>query len=204
MYQRNDFLGGESANSAALTFDAKIPKFGQALRAQDSLRTQAARRGLWHELDLVVDLGSQIGSKTWWRGALTCAALCGTTFLMAPSVEAIPAMPAAMSDAQWDEARAQAITPLAYGGDTGRRMAATDAVEPLADTPERPRIEIAATLGRGDSFGRVLERSGVSRDDAAELESMIAQIIPLSDIQPGTVMNIVLGRRPNRTVPRPV
>lgn len=53
------------------------------------------------------------------------------------------------------------IVPIAYGGDTGRHMAATDAVRPLAQTPERPQIELTATLGQGDSFARVLERSGV-------------------------------------------
>lgn len=199
MYQRNEFPTGGNASAATLSFDAKIPRFGQALRTQPP-----PKKGRWSDLDLVVDLGAQIGSKTWWRGAITCAALCGTTFLMAPSVEAIPTMASPMSDAQWDEARAQAITPLAYGADTGRRMAATDAVEPLADTPERPRIELTATLGRGDGLSRVLERSGVARDQAAEIESMIAQIIPTEDIRPGTVMSIVLGRRPNRSVPRPV
>ena len=197
MYQRHEFASEQGNGAGSLALDPEAPRFDHAVRSR-------INRIVWRDIDFVVDLGAQIGSKHWWRGALTCAALCGTTILMAPSVEAIPAMPSAMSDAQWDEARAQAITPLAFGGDTGRRMAATDAVEPLADTPERPRIEMTATLGRGIGFARVLERAGVSSDEAEELEAMIAGTLPLADIRSGTVMDIVLGRRPNRTVPRPV
>ncbi|QLC25765.1 M23 family metallopeptidase [Parasphingopyxis algicola] len=205
MYQRNEFGGGQGSGTAALSFDSAVPapapgdtpKFGEALRSKIPVSR-------WADLDLVVDLGAQVGSRTWWRGALTCAVLCGSTFLLAPSVEAIPAMVEPMEETQWDEARAQAITPLAFGGDTGRRMAATDAVEPLAGTPERPRIELTATLGRGDGFDRVLQRAGVAPDEATELAAMISDAVPMDDIRPGTIMNIVLGRRPNRTVPRPV
>lgn len=205
MYQRNEFEGTQGSSTAALSIDSAVsdsgtkraPIFGEALRS-------TIASGGWRDLNLIVDLGAQVGSKVWWRGALTCAALCGTTFLMAPSVEAIPTMSQPLEAAQWDEARAQAITPLALGGDTGRRMAATDAVEPLAGTPERPHIEMTATLGRGDGLRSVLQRAGVAPDEATELEAMIANTVPMSDIRPGTVMSIVLGRRPNRTVPRPV
>ena len=34
------------------------------------------RSGPFADLDLVVDLGQQIGSRTWFRGLLTCGALC--------------------------------------------------------------------------------------------------------------------------------
>ena len=84
-------------------------------------------------------------------------------------------VPAPLPDAHWDEARALAIAPLAYGGDTGRRMAATDAVEPLTDTPERPDLELIATLGRGDGFSRVLERAGVAEAEAEHVAAMVEQ-----------------------------
>jgi hypothetical protein len=54
------------------------------------------------------------------------------------------------------------LPPLALGADTGRRMAATDAVQPLNDAPERPSVDLVATLGLGDGFTRVLERAGVA------------------------------------------
>ena len=49
-------------------------------------------------------------------------------------------------------ARGQAIAPLAWGGDTGHRMAANDLVSPLAEAPERPHVELSATLGEGDAL----------------------------------------------------
>src|SRR5690606_17894785 len=91
------------------------------------------------DLDLVVDLGQRIGSGQWWRGLGTCAALCAAAISLAPDLGPISGYSAApLPDAQFAEARTLAIAPLAYGGDTGRRMAPTDAVEPLTDTPERP------------------------------------------------------------------
>jgi murein DD-endopeptidase MepM/ murein hydrolase activator NlpD len=49
-----------------------------------------------------------------------------------------------------------------------------------------------------------MQRAGISSNEAVELAAMITDAVPVEDIRPGTVMNIVLGRRPNRTVPRPV
>src|SRR3546814_5146045 len=71
------------------------------------------------------------------------------------------------------------ILPLAFGGDTGRHMAATDAVRPLTQTPERPQIELTATLGRGDSFARLLERSGVGSSEAQALAARVSGAVPL-------------------------
>jgi murein DD-endopeptidase MepM/ murein hydrolase activator NlpD len=109
-----------------------------------------------------------------------------------------------MQPDDWELARAQTITPLAWGADTGRRMAATDVVQPLATAPERPRIELSATLGQGDSFTRLLERSGVSRSEATRISAMVADALPLASIPDGTRIDLVLGRRAVRTDPRPV
>ena len=92
-----------------------------------------------------------------------------------------------MPDAQFEEVRALAIAPLAFGADTGRRMAPTDAVEPLTECPERPIIDLRATLGRGDGFARVLERAGVGRAEADRIATMIGEVLPIGDIRPGTV-----------------
>src|SRR3546814_6919351 len=83
-------------------------------------------------------------------------------------------------------------------------MAATDAVRPLAQAPERPQIELAATLGNGDSFARLLERSGVGRAEALALAQQVSTAVPLADIAPGTRIDMILGRRAARTMPRPV
>jgi murein DD-endopeptidase MepM/ murein hydrolase activator NlpD len=162
-------------------------------------------RPIGRDFYLVADLGVRIGSGQWFRGLATCIALCYAAWSFAPGFAALPGpVPAPLPDAHWDEARALAIAPLAYGGDTGRRMAATDAVEPLTDTPERPVLNLIATLGRGDGFSRVLERAGVAEAEAEHVAAMVSSAVTLGDIKPGTSMEVTLGRRPNRTVARPL
>lgn len=155
--------------------------------------------------DLVVDLGARIGSREWFRGLFTCLVLCTAAGMMAPRFKPVsfPAE-APMSAVQYEQARANAIAPLALGGDTGRRMAPTDLVEPLNDTPERPRVELSATIGQGDGFARVLERAGVGHDEASKVASMVSDEVPLGDINAGTRMDLVLGRREIKTDPRPL
>ena len=157
------------------------------------------------ELELVVDLGSRIGSREWWLGLATCTALCGAALSFAPGITPlrVPVAPA-LGERQQQELRAQAIAPEAYGADTGRRVAATNLVERLTDTPERPQIELTATLGTGDGFARVLQRAGVGQDQAQSVAAMVADTTELGSIKPGTKLDIVLGRRPNKSVPRPL
>lgn len=157
------------------------------------------------ELELVTDLGAQIGSREWRRGFVVCVALCYSAYAFAPGIEPlVGASPAPYADPQFEEARALTISPLAYGADTGRRMAATDAVEPLADTPERPRIDLLATLSRGDAFGRVLRRAGVGKAESDSVAEMVGDAIPLSELSPGTTIDVTLGRRPSKDVARPL
>ncbi len=157
------------------------------------------------DADLIIDLGHDIGTLRWIRGFLTCWLLCLFTFFIAPPLGALPvAAEQSVAGAAWEETRAQSIAPLAWGGDSGRRMAASDLVVPLADTPERPMIELNAMLGQGDGFGRVLERAGVGHAEAARMASTVATIVPLSDIKPGTNIKLVLGRRTNKNMARPL
>jgi murein DD-endopeptidase MepM/ murein hydrolase activator NlpD len=203
LYQVNDISVGSGSGAAALTLDGGLyrapparPTFGHKI---EGLRARAG------EFDLVVDLGQRIGSREWLRGFVTCFGLCYAAWSLAPGIQPLPGFsPAPLGDVQFEESRTLAFAPLAYGGDTGRRMAPTDAVEPLAESPERPIIDLRATLGRGDGFASVLERAGVAGIEAGRIAAMIAGIVPLTDIRPGTVMDLRLGRRPNRTVARPL
>jgi murein DD-endopeptidase MepM/ murein hydrolase activator NlpD len=167
------------------------------------LKASPARYG---QPDLVPDLGADIGSRTWWRGLATLAGLCAAALALSPGFDlALPGTaPAPASEEQWELARASAIAPLAYGADSGRRMAATDLVRPLGEAPERPMLELTATLGAGDSFARVLERAGIGGGEAQQISAMVAGATPIVDIEPGTRLDIRLGRRPNKFVPRPV
>ena len=198
MYQFKDVAAVSGGGSAALSFDAAQSQPFVA-RAPERLQSTTPR------LELLQDLGTGIGSAQWFRGLATCTALCLAAFSFAPGIEPlVGASPRPYTEAQFEEARALSFSPLAYGADTGRRMAATDAVQPLTDTPERPRIALTATLGRGDSFARVLRRAGVSKDDAAQLEIMIGEAVDMTAIKAGTPLELVLGRRPAATAPRPV
>jgi murein DD-endopeptidase MepM/ murein hydrolase activator NlpD len=157
------------------------------------------------EIDFVPDLGEDIGSLRWFRGLGTLIALSVAALALLPDYGPIygvqPAMPNA---AEFEEARAQMIMPIGYGSDSGKRMAATDAVVALADSPERPRIALTASLGRGDSFARVLQRSGVGGSEADNVVNMVSGVTALSEIEPGTPIDIVLGTRPSQNQPRPL
>jgi len=156
-------------------------------------------------IDWVPDLGAEIGSLTWWRGLATCTLLCAAAVLSGPRFAPIPGYVAPpLRGAAWDEARPLAIAPLGLGGTTGKRLAANDMVRPLAETPERPIIELTATLGDGDRLGSALQRAGVGRDDAAKAASLVSQAVALGDIPSGTMLDLTLGRRADKRVARPL
>jgi murein DD-endopeptidase MepM/ murein hydrolase activator NlpD len=179
--------------------------FGRALVREADLHPIERIRIAAQRIDWVPDLGSQIGSLSWWRGLCTCTALCAATWALSPGFRPIVgAVPAPLTGSEWDEARAQGIAPLGLGSDTGRRMAAGDLVRPLAEAPERPSIDLSATLGEGDGFERMLERAGVSRRDADDAAALVAQVTDLGDIAPGTAVSLTLGRRPSKLYARPL
>jgi murein DD-endopeptidase MepM/ murein hydrolase activator NlpD len=172
------------------------------------LEAPVIRRGIEHtrSLDLVVDLGARIGSRDWWRGLFTCTALCAATWALHPTYRPfVGATPAPMGDAQYREMRSVAIAPEAYGADTGaRRAGPTALVERLAETPERPQVQLAATLGAGDGFARTLERAGVGEAEADHVADLVAGQMALGELKSGTRLDITLGRRPNKQVARPL
>ena len=49
-------------------------------------------------------------------------------------------------------------------------MGAGAAVQVLTAVPERPTIQMVATLGQGDTFGRMLQRAGVGAELGHGLE----------------------------------
>lgn len=103
-----------------------------------------------------------------------------------------------------DELRSQMILPLSLGGDSGRHMGATTSVQALAFAPERPRIELAATLGQGDSFGAMLQRLGVAAGDAGRAAELVSARVPLASIAPGTRFDVVLGQKNEGMASRPL
>lgn len=153
------------------------------------------------DFDLRVDLGHRIGTRDWWLGTATIALLCAAALRVGWSVAPLP-LPARapLTSAQIEEAAPDAIAPLALGAATGRRTAPGHSVEALAEAPERPRIEITARTNSRESFERVLRHNGVG---AADLTA-IMRMLNARTIKPGTAIDLVLGRRANKSLPRPL
>lgn len=197
------FLRGDDGFEQAGGTSAR--SFGHALAVR-KLTLADKLRERFPDLDLVPDLGSRIGSGEWWRGAATCAGLCALVVLLSPGLERpiYARVPAALTGTDADVARAQAIAPLAAGATTGTRLGATGLVARLADTPERPILQHSATLGSGGGLREVLMRSGVGRADAARAADLIAGSVPLGDLRSGTQLDLTLGRRADKSQPRPL
>lgn len=156
-------------------------------------------------LDIGTDLAQEIGSARWYRGLGTMLGFGALALAFWPDfapLEAAPTMQ--VDDRARDEFRSQMILPLALGADSGRHMGATRAVIPLKAAPERPRIELTATLVQGDSFGRMLQRAGLGAGEAVQVTSLVSGTVPLQDIASGTSVDIVLGRRPAPGEARPL
>lgn len=210
-----DPLGpGEDWRTAVLTHD-QILHDDQTAKPKVIQRARgiAEKLGEWrftvseklHAMDLAPDLAENIGSGRWFRGAGTLAILSAVSLALWPDfapLEAAPAMQ--VDDGVRDEFRSQMILPLALGADSGRHMGATPSVIELESAPERPQLDLLATLARGDSFKRMLQRAGVGSGDASRVNELISRAINLSDIESGTQVDITLGRRPERGAARPL
>lgn len=201
------FRGRESWDSGPLTpVAARAAVPGPPSVAKATARIARTRQ--WIEahcrrIDLAPDLAQDIGSPRWLRGFATMLGLSFAALSFWPDFSAVEAATTPLGDpATRDEFRSQMIMPLAYGGDSGRRMGASAAVQPLASVPERAQIRLVATLNPGDSLGRMLQRAGVSAGDAARAEALVAGQVPPADIAGGTRFDVVLGRRPEPGSPR--
>jgi murein DD-endopeptidase MepM/ murein hydrolase activator NlpD len=154
------------------------------------------RRKGWRDIDLVVDLAEEPLGRRWLQGAATLSALVASLALLAPRpFEPLPATHSErIGSAEAEQYRDIAISPLSEGAETGRRMAANSLVVPLAQAPDRPFVELFATLSKGDSITRLLIRSGASYAEAAEAAGQLQTVVP-GGIAPGTSIAIRLGRR---------
>lgn len=201
MFLRDDQgleLAGAGGRSAGRAFGRALVPLAER-SALDRWRIALA------QADWAPDLGQDIGSRTWWRGLATCAALCWGAWQLNPGLPAITGdLPVAADRAGLEEARTQGIAPLALGATTGRRMAATALVRPLAETPERPQIELSAALADGDSLRGALQRAGVGGTEAARIAALVGDTVALDSLKPGTMLALTLGRRPTKFQPRPL
>ncbi|MDX3909151.1 MAG: M23 family metallopeptidase [Sphingobium sp.] len=201
MFQKNEFGLAQGGAAASLWLSEAIASPKPLIDTRDR-RTRL--RDWAEDVELVPDLGQRVGSLTWFRGLATCTALCASAIALSPGFAPVPGATDPVMDAkQFDEVRSQTITPLALGADSGRHMGATDAVSPLRETPERPQVQLTAQIGSGDSFARALSRAGVSSADAGRVIGLTG--LDMGDaLKPGTRLDITLGRRTSRAMPRPL
>jgi murein DD-endopeptidase MepM/ murein hydrolase activator NlpD len=204
LFQKNEF-GQFNGGAGAALWLASAEQRVAALPAP--VNTDWRRRvKYWAEdVNLVPDLGHELFTVQWFRGLATCFALCFTAIKLTPDFAALPAPSGPVATAQtYEEVRSQMITPLALGGDSGRHMAPTAAVTPLLSTPERPMISVNAAISESDSFARALSRAGVSDSDIDSVTRLAGGDVSAHSLNPGTRLNIVLGRRANPNMPRPL
>ncbi|WP_172799896.1 M23 family metallopeptidase [Croceicoccus bisphenolivorans] len=153
----------------------------------------------------VSDLADGIGSPRWYRSLAFMLVLIAIALALWPDFNAVQAAPdIRLTDDEREEYRAQMITPLALGADTGKRMGPSRLVVPLASAPERPVIELTATMGRDGSLENMLRRAGVGSGDAEQTQALINEAYPVGDIEPGTGFQMRLGRRESPSQPRPL
>jgi murein DD-endopeptidase MepM/ murein hydrolase activator NlpD len=179
--------------------------FGEAMLSPLRSQTPTGWRQKLKQIDIAPDLGEDIGSLRWFRGLGSLTILSVIALALLPDFGPVyGAQPHVPTTAEFDEARAQMIMPIAFGSDSGRRMAANENVVSLGASPERPSISLTANLGAGDSFVRVLQRAGVAGSEASTVANMVSGSASLSDIAPGTPIAIILGARTAKDAPRPL
>ena len=182
---------------------AKANRFATLARRYEAWRQRASIA--LADLDFAPDLAREVGSRRWLRGLATMIGLTGLALAGWPDFAPLRAAPAMrLDDGARDEFRSQMIMPLALGADSGRHMAATRLVVRLRAVPERPRLDLVATLGVGDSFERMLQRAGVSDTESGQIAGLVAGATPLGAIEPGTQIDITLGRRTSADAARPL
>lgn len=165
----------------------------------------AALRARLESADLVPNLAEDIGTRRWWRGLGTMAALAAVALAFWPDFSRLDAAPAVnLDDSAAAEFRAQAIMPLAHGGESGRRMGPSHALRAVAYVPERAEIALTSVLSPGDSLVRLIQRAGAAAGDAARAAALISAVVPDGGIAPGTRVSLVLGPRPAPGLPRPL
>lgn len=201
------------ASAAGVSLASPLPAgrgaAGQWVPALPPLRLPKQLRLDWvaahlSDRDLLVDLGDRIGSGHWWRGLATLGVLVGAVTALSLQVPVLPASaPAPHSPGTIEEWQADRIAPLALGSSTGRHALPSSAVRRLSEVPERPRIELKATVGEG-GLESALRRAGVGRADLDALGRSLSGLATMRGLKPGTELDLVLGRRESRADPRPL
>lgn len=154
---------------------------------------------------LAVDLGDAVFSPRWWRGLATLALLCGLAVHLGTRLRPLPQpMRAPFFERQQAELAALQTAPLALGGAGAPPARFTSAVERLAEPPERPVVSATARLARAGGVEAALRAAGVGPEDVDAAVQLAQSNARLDALAPGTLLDLVLGRRETKAVPRPL
>jgi len=156
---------------------------------------QHETRGEW---SLVVDLGTAIGSLSWFRGLATCGALCWAALSLAPAnSESVPFSlpPGPEGEAAVDEAKSLGLAWPIGGGPTGSASQAlsSEAGPAGASKPFATRLSIIVRETGG--LRLALRQKGLSEQEAASVFRQIQSLVPATDRSSGTTLHLQFGRR---------
>lgn len=203
LYQTLITAGGPAALAVAPGCSAIALGQGREERARRRLPAVSTSAGL------VVDLGADIGSPRWWRGLFTLCALVFAVMISAlglpspsvggvdprPEFAARPAAPAFVAPAS-----PASVSPA----DPALKADAPFPITPAAVLNDDSRIDLAVTLGSGGGFGAMLERVGLSREEAGRVSDMVGGATDLDALAAGTVVELTLGTGAGRAEERPL
>jgi murein DD-endopeptidase MepM/ murein hydrolase activator NlpD len=160
-----------------------------------------------HSRDLVVDLGHAIGSPTWWRAFITVTLLVGGTLFAGAHTSLQPLRVPTGVDLGDQAARGiepVVVDPLMAGGRMGVAQPMTPLAVPLAEAPERPRLEVALAPRGGESLSALLRRAGAGKSDVAAFNAALDGLEGSPRVWRNKDVEVVLGRRETKSVPRPL
>lgn len=157
--------------------------------------------------DLLVDLGSDVGSPQWWRGFATMLTLSASALALAqlaPLKAMVTDAPYAATPAQAYAISPSVIAPLSDGSTTGWHVKPTALAKPLKEAPEKPRVERVLKLSGSDSVEQIMRQAGIGRDDAKLALRAIADVSQSKSVMARGAGLVVLGRRDTKKMPRPL
>lgn len=197
---------GARRRAAAAKAAAKAVAKAAEWRRRVAGRNPLELLGLGLGTEISTDLGDNIGSRNWWLGLAACGALCASAVALGTMVAPLSQLlRPPLTPAQQEAVKPQSIAPLAYGAATGSTtMPSPRLVERLAEAPERPRLELTARVDGRSSFETLLRRAGVGRDDIAAVVALVRPAARLNALPRGSTIDLVLGRRDSKSMPRPL
>ena len=166
---------------------------------------QSGHKRIWLDSDgLHMDLGDAIGTRAWWRGALTLAGLSIGIFALAAAARPTPISALIPQSGPAEDHSSVAIAPLSHAPAFHAGLPANARVRALSMPLEPASVTKTVEVQRNESLERALRRAGVARDEAAALAQTAQASLGDVKLDGGTDLQLVFGRAPAGDAPRPL